>query len=423
MPMNNKFILILLVVTCFNSLSIKAQHTDLVDSSQTQVLADTSNKYFLPDLKRKQNSWSEFRTKAFTAQLGFAPIIDYNVFVQDNDSKTQVGKQQNQFDLRSGRFSIRGKLLFKNPWSYFISLEYKGMDRSPDEKPLGITDLKFVIPVSQKWNLTLGKIKETFVYEMVGDAANLPTQERILSPFFNSRNIGMTMGRTMVNDRMTFTTGWFNDWITSGQSFDKSANTYTSRITAVPIYENKGKRFVHIGLGYRYLEAENGVLRLKGRNESNVSSNYVDTKDFAGSHLQNFSFEQLWSLENFSIMNEFVHSWAKTPTGTEQFDGYYVTGSYIFSGEQRPYDLKAGYTRRVKPDGKNGALELVFRVSKLDLTTKNIDGGMLTKFTWGLNWWASQYWKAGVSYGVSNLDKGGLIGVTNSMQFRIQWIY
>jgi hypothetical protein len=317
MALKKNSIAILLAIFCTCPFWVKAQHTDLVDSSQTQVLASSTNKYAVPDLKRTDKSWSEFRTKWITAQIGLVPIIDYNLFIQDNDSKTQVGQQKNQFDLRSGRFSVRGKLMFKKPWGYFVSMEYKGIDRSPDDKAFGFTDVKLVIPVVKKWNLTVGKIKETFVFEMVGDAANLPSQERILNPFFNSRNIGMTMGRTMLKDRMTFTTGWFNNWWVDGQSFNESANTFTTRLTALPIYENNGKRFVHLGLGYRYLEAEKGVLRLKGRNESNVSSNYVDTKDFAGSHLQNFSFEQVWSLENFSILNEYVHSWAKTPTGTE----------------------------------------------------------------------------------------------------------
>ena len=46
----------------------------------------------------------------------------------------------------------------------------------------------------QLGTLTLGKIKEPFVYEMVGDAANLPHHERLMSPFFRSRNDGVTLG-------------------------------------------------------------------------------------------------------------------------------------------------------------------------------------------------------------------------------------
>jgi len=325
----------------FTITKASAQNMDDVDSSQTQLLADTSKRYLIPDLRRKQLKWTSGGNKLFTYQLGFAPIADYTVFVQDDDSKKQVGKQENQGDIRSARISIRGNINFKNPWRYFFSVGYNGLDYDPAKQPpWNITDLYFVIPVGVLGNLTVGKIKETFVYEMVGDAANLAQTERILNPFFNSRNIGFKLGRTFINDRMTVTAGLYNDWFTQGLNFSESANTFTARLTALPVYEDHGKRFLHLGLSTRYLEEENGVLRYKGKNESNVSSNYVDTKDFPASHSWSFGFEQLWSINNFSLMGEYVHSWAYTPTNTEQFKGYYLTGSWVLSGEQRPYDKK-----------------------------------------------------------------------------------
>jgi hypothetical protein len=39
--------------------------------------------------------------------------------------------------------------------------------------------------------LSIGKLKQTFAYEMVGDAANLPQSERLLTPFFKSRDLGV----------------------------------------------------------------------------------------------------------------------------------------------------------------------------------------------------------------------------------------
>ncbi len=61
-------------------------------------------------------------------------------------------------------------------------------------------------------------------------------------------------------------------------------------------------------------------------------------------HQWNVNMEQLWSLENFSVLMEYVHNWtATTDFGLEQFNGYYVTGSYVLSGEQRPYDKRAAY--------------------------------------------------------------------------------
>ncbi len=400
-----------------------AQHTDLVDSSQTHILADSSKNYAMPDVLGRRTKWANGGNKLFTYQLGAAPILDYVAVAQDGDSKSQVGSQESRFDLRSGRFSVRGKLNFKQPWQYLLSLEYKGLDRGEDDPAFGITDLKFVVPAGDRGQIVFGKIKETFIYEMVGDAANLPHQERLLNPFFNSRNIGIVYRRFLWQDRATLSAGWFNNWFTDNQKFNASANTYTARITALPKYELGGKRFIHLGVGVRYVEAENGVIRLKGKNELNIGSNYVDTKEMPASHQWNLGVEQLWSLENFSVLMEYVHNWTATTTGVEQFNGYYITTSYILSGEARPYDKKAAYARRVLPDGKGGAWELVARAGRVDLDGRKVLGGINNKYSFGLNWWATQFWKFGAIYGISNLHSNGITGISNSLQLRLQWIY
>jgi phosphate-selective porin OprO and OprP len=410
----------LMFVLWMTSMRLYAQHTDYVDSSQTQILADPTKNYIIPDVKSRK--WSKTGNKLFSFQLGFAPILDYNANWQDEDSKMQVGAQPSRFDLRSGRVMGRGKIMFKRPWSYLISVEYKGLDRTEDMNAFGLTDLKLVIPIDKQSELFIGKIKETFSYEMVGDAANLTHQERLLNPFFNSRNNGIIYRRFFLQDRITFAAGWFKPWPSSKKGFGETANTYTARITGLPKWMNNGKQYVHIGLAMRYAEAQDGMIRLKGKNESNISSNYVDTKSFAAKHQFNLGLEQLWSLENFSILLELVHNWTKTATTTEQFKGYYVTTSYILSGEQRPYDKRAAYARRVKPDGAGGAWELWCRVGRVNLRSRNIDGGINNRYTAGLNWWATQYWKVGLNYGVSNLLKEDKVGITHSLQWRIQWI-
>ena len=93
------------------------------------------------------------------------------------------------------------------------------------------------------------------------------------------------------------------------------------------------------------------------------------------------------------------------------------------SGDPRPYDKRSAYARRIMPDGKYGALELVGRVGRINLVSSTIDGGLLYRWDLGLNWWATQYWKAGIVYGIGNLKKDEVVGVTNSIQMRVQWIY
>lgn len=123
-----KYICGLLVLMSYPGIRTVAQNMDDVDSSQTHLLADTTKKYLIPDLHRKHLRWTSGGNKLFTYQLGFAPIVDYTAFIQDEDSKKQVGKQENQGDIRSARISIRGNINFKKPWRYFFSVGYNGLD-------------------------------------------------------------------------------------------------------------------------------------------------------------------------------------------------------------------------------------------------------------------------------------------------------
>jgi phosphate-selective porin OprO/OprP len=69
------------------------------------------------------------------------------------------------------------------------------------------------------------------------------------------------------------------------------------------------------------------------------------------------------------------------------------------------------------------AIELVARYSKIDLTDGAIDGGVLDKAHFGVNWWSSQQWKIGLSYGDADLDRNGSQGNTQMVLARVQWFY
>jgi phosphate-selective porin len=82
-----------------------------------------------------------------------------------------------------------------------------------------------------------------------------------------------------------------------------------------------------------------------------------------------------------------------------------------------------GFTTGIAPTHRHGAIELVVRYSRVDLTDGAIDGGVLRKAHFGVNWWASQQWKAGISYGDADLDRGGTRGNTRMLLTRFQWFY
>jgi phosphate-selective porin OprO/OprP len=124
------------------------------------------------------------------------------------------------------------------------------------------------------------------------------------------------------------------------------------------------------------------------------------------------------------LLAEYNHAWVDSPAaGNPEFSGYYITASWVLTGESRPYDRTTGYARRVMPEGRWGAPELVARFSNLDLDGGTVQGGNLHKTYLGINWWANRHWKVGLGWGHTWLDRFGKTGVTDGLQMRFQWIY
>jgi len=379
-----------------------------------------------PDIPPKWARVPEYHGEYFSILLGFAGIYDYNAFSQDSDSITQVGRQKDQWDDRSTRFIVTGSV---GPESYqvhyFAAYSWNGFDADENKKKTWeFTDLYITAPVGKLGAVTFGKNKEPFVYEMVGDAAFLPSMERILNPFFTSRDVGISVSNSVLKKRMTYTAGWFNDWWVHGKKFDTAGNHFATRLTGLILINEDGSRYLHVGVSARYAGADLGTVRLRGKAGSNVSSNYVDTGNIPASNQKEIAIEALWTRDRYSVLTEYVRSQVNaTQIANPTFYGFYVTGSVFLTGEHRPYDRNVAYARRPIPRRRWGAVELTARYSHLDLNDKSIHGGVLDKGTLDLNWFLNRRWKLGISGGFANLDRSGLNGFTDILQTRIQYIF
>ena len=125
-----------------------------------------------------------------------------------------------------------------------------------------------------------------------------------------------------------------------------------------------------------------------------------------------------------SLLGEYVAAHVKSPSLDDpNFSGWYITGSWIITGETRPYDRNVGYARRVIPKGFGGAPELVARFSHVDLDSGPATGGAFDKTYLGLNWWATTRWKFGLGWGHTWLDRFGTRGEADTILTRVQWVY
>jgi phosphate-selective porin OprO/OprP len=267
-------------------------------------------------------------------------------------------------------------------------------------------------------------MKETFSYEMVGDSAFLPHSERILSPFFASRSVGVRLNKVFPGDRGTVAVGAFNDWYEKDITYSDSAWDVTARLTGVPVWSSGGRRFVHVGWAWRYQGADEGVIRYKGAPESHVADNFVDTGSIPASHANHFGAEVLVNEGPVSLLGEYITAQVSSrEAGDPSFSGWYLTASWVVTGETRGYDRNVGYARKVVPARRFGAVELVGRYSAVDTSDQAIDGGNMGKWLAQVSYYPTRRMRICVATGKTTLDKGGLTGQTTQTLARVQWIY
>ena len=356
----SKRVLILQALTFLVSLVFHSTLLAQDSESEGNWFPDTS-----PELREKLS----YRNEHFSIGFGFAALFDYTVFDQDQDSLDQLGKQENDFERRSLRLLMRGTLDFLGPWSYLLAAEYKGFARAPDDPIWNFTDVALTRSFGDgSQRLTIGKQKQYFIYEMAGAAAHLPHHERFLEPFFIGRSWGVSYSTSYLDRRIGLQLGWYNDWFIDSGDFAGNGNQWAARLTALPVWEDEGERFLHLGISTRYQEDENDLLHFWGRPGSHVTDFYVDSGKFEADYSHSVALEALWQSGKFSVLGEYVKAWVSARAyGDPQFDGYYLSASYVFNGSQRPYDRIVRYARRIIPGPGSGAWEPIVRFGRVDL--------------------------------------------------------
>jgi phosphate-selective porin OprO and OprP len=375
--------------------------------------------YFFPDLAGGAlvHDGERFRIKPI-----IAIVTDYTWFSQDLASLDQVGEQVDTFDLRAARFGLIVSSKGTREWAFTLTAD-RQEKRTRDDATWQFYDVKVDIPIGPV-KLTLGKQKEPFSFEMVGLFPTLPQQERILSPFFVTRNIGVQVMGLLAGDRMTWAAGAFNDWLETDADFSRNASNYAARVTGLATVSPDNRNYLHLGLGLRRVGNDDGMMRFSGRPESNVAGKYIDTGSFPADHAAQLSLEAVWQGGPFLLHAEHIDAWVDAPERADpHFTGDYVTGSWVVTGESRSYVRSLGYAGAIKPTGRFGAVELVVRYAHLDFNDGSIEGGVLDRWGLGANLWASTQWKIGISYGDADLDKYGTRGNTKMLLVRLLWMY
>lgn len=274
-----------------------------------------------------------------------------------------------------------------------------------------------------------GHFKQPFGLEMQTSSKYVLFMERGLTNAFTpERDLGFMIYNKHFNKRFTWYAGFFYP---SGSIGKYLGNQYrlTFRITGLPVYKPEGRYTVlHLGVAYEDQFQNNEEFKLYERPEAHLAPKYVNLKIdrltranvFGGE----FSFVSGWfALQSEFMLAEVRPSLSSSPqTKVYNYSAYYGSFSWFITGEHRNYSpSKSAYDRIIpkKNLGKGGAgaWELALRFSHIDLIDKDLNGGTMTDFTFGINWYLNPATRFMFNYIYSDVENQGF---ANIYQVRFQ---
>jgi phosphate-selective porin OprO/OprP len=390
----------------------------------------------LPLSYQDTTKWNRWETEYLSGIFLAGVVLDNQQWIgQSSGSQQQVGdlKLLEGGEIRGLRVGAVGTINFDKPWVYTIFGATNAFDKGFEIEQLdsfAFFDYRLDIPLFDKVNLSVGKQKEPISMERIMSMAQIPMQERtsVSDALMPSRNVGVVLSGTALDERMTWAGGLFNDWLDTGSSFSDSASQVIGRATWLPFISEDESNLLHLGIGMRYTNAEEG-LRYRTEPEFNKAPDYVDTSvdgtPFAANSATLYNFEASWRKGPYWLAAEYVSNDVDAPAlGDPTFDGYHVTASWIVTGEMRQYRKKMGIFGPV-PVAKSvnqggwGAWEVALRYSDLDLTDGLIDGGEMDILSLGFHWWLTPTFNFNMNYRYITLDRFGIEGTSSGIMTRV----
>jgi len=422
------------------TVSNNATKSVLMDDARATTKGKTANNagstHATPEKDPTELIWNwdngmEFETVDGTTakgEFGGRFHFDLSGYDEDADVEALVGDMNGGTEFRRLRISAEGEF---DPFLYKTDIDFAGNDVVLKDTYAGLKDLPYV------GELRIGHMKEPFSMEEMGSSKHMPYVERssVNSAFVPSRNNGLQLSNTALDDRLVWQAGWFVG--TDNTNIDEmDGNQHvTGRVFGVPYQDevNGKPTHWHVGIAGSYGNTKDGTARHRARPEGHLAPRLVDTGHFASDHYYLAGVETAFAHGPYGIQAEYIQNRSDLMGGGHaDLGGYYVFASWFLTGESRidAYKPRLGFYDRIRPkndfspaNGGWGAWELFIRYSDLDLNDGGIMGGEMDIWTAGLNWYLSPSVRAIFNYGIANVqrvDSTGILrdGSVDIAQFR-----
>lgn len=378
----------------------------------------------------------EFKSKDGNFAWGIGGRLHTQGGIYDDD-RADSGESTDFHDsatIRRARLDVTATLW--KVWQMKLQYDFAGTD----SVLAGLRDAWLVYNNEKIWPVSaiLGQFKENYGLESFSSSNDITFIERAMpSRAFSppdARRLGFGL-ITHGHDLWTLHTGFYGR-SASGEDIggvelerDDPA-VFAGRITLSPIHTED--KIVHLGFAGSYLAPDNS-MRFRERPELNPgTTRLVDTGLMTNvDSVTRIGAEAAAVYGPLSLQGEYMRAEVeRKDLSNPGFDGWYVQGSWILTGEPRIYDFKFGTFKNPKPRsivglGDIGAWEIAFRYSGLDLNNKDVNGGKEENITVGLNWYPTSNFKFMANYvNVLNVKGGPFAGAEpQGVLFRGQFHY
>ncbi len=426
---------------------------------------------FVVGTNRQMNaSWNnglEFLSEDEAFKLHIGGRVDFdNVWYQPTSTNMRFGSANSTrladgSDFRRMRLRADGRIY---DWVDFVfEVNFANLqDFSNQSTPattvgaVGLTDVNLIFhDVPVVGNIRVGHLQPPISLEHMTSSNYFYYMERSpqFDAFVNRFDYvnGINFFDSYLDDRVTFASALFRSGSTTINPFGAGAGDgeygFTMRCTGLPLYEDKGRKLIHLGLTFMERTLDNHAsspgdraLVRAGATKTDLP-NVMQTGTYYSPYGEYYivpeiamvfgkfslSGEYLWTFAPSAFTGMTLNSVLSGPVGMVSFQGFYVeSGYFLTEGDYRRYNKSQGTWDRTTPlengwlmRGKNGhvsagrgALQLLARFSYLDLVsghpvlspTTGARAGIESDVTLGVVWYINPQANLQVNYVHTQID-------------------
>jgi len=250
--------------------------------------------------------------------------------------------------------------------------------------------------------LTAGRFKAPLGLDGYRGADDLLFMERSLpsTAFLPSRNTGVMAHGAALVKRIRWSLAVLQPEADSLSFAETDSMGVSARFAYAFAVGKRKDTLVHVGIDH-WRRNVSDTIRYATRPESNLAPFFADTGDVPATSARVTALEGALQRGSWTVSGELMLASVDTSAagaGSPDFHGFYVQASRFLTGERMAYRATRGtftrpYPKRSVRAGGPGAMEIGFRYSRVDLSDGTVDGGVLSDWTAGLNWYPTYHTK------------------------------